>query len=258
MNYNPTRWVCQFPAERCNGIFYVYSESRPCPLAHKCLHTHRRTPLEYRYPQKHPNQRVLSLSDPQRYLEHAKRSCDLRRTFLQGEDHPSRRYYNKHREYMLQLSRNQYLAKKKKVVGGELLPCGNDCANCPYDDGCHYEDMPATKRSGAKPILQEYTLRKMVEEQYTVPQISEATGVGRGTIYARCRRLGIKPKSARKPGLKPLMSEHVLRKMVADQFTIPQISEATGIKPGTLYKRCQLLGLKPKRARAGKNENEEM
>lgn len=201
VKYNPTRWVCQFPQERCDGFFYVYGTKRPCPLFPKCqAAVVQNTPLEYRYPQQSENQRVLTLSDPQRYLVHAKRSCDLRRTFLTGDESPDRKYYYRNKDIMLARSREKYRQRslKKAGLGSMPLPCGSDCRNCPYDNGCHYDqedDIPA-KRPGPSALLPELELRQMVKDGLTIPEISARTGIKRKTLISRCYRLNIRPKYA--------------------------------------------------------------
>lgn len=201
MKYNPTRWVCQFPQERCDGFFYVYGIKRPCPLFPKCQKAAaRRTPFQYMYPQKSENQRVLTLSDPERYLLHAKRSCELRRTFLAGVESPDRKYYYEHKDIMLAQSKERYRKRCLKNVGQKLalFPCGNDCKNCPFDDGCHYEseDDIHAKRPGPQASLPEMELRKMVKDGLTIPEISSLTGIKKASLRSRCYNLNIKPKYA--------------------------------------------------------------
>lgn len=195
--YDPTRWVCQIRAEKCNGIFYVYGEARPCPLAGKCLDpANRRTPFEYLYPVQGENQRVIKLTDPERYLAHAKRSCELRRVFLQGDENPDRKYYQSHKDVIKAKSDEKYRRWKEAADEADRLglPCGGDCMNCPYDQYCPYEVR--IRRPGPKPSVREEFLRELAEDGFTVREISEMTGVTVGSVRARCRRLDIHPQYA--------------------------------------------------------------
>lgn len=203
MKYDPVRWVCQFPADRCDGIFYVYGEARPCPLAAKCMAPgQRKTRWEYQYPQQSPDQRKLKLSDPQRYLDHAKRSCNLRRAFLGGSvDDPDHRYYEGHKDVILAKQADVYAEQSVRRAEDDKhhLPCGGDCRNCPYDD-CIYEVQP--RRPGPKPSLPEEELRALCE-RYSVGDISRLTGVSKKALWARCRRLKIPIIRVGKGGWRP-------------------------------------------------------
>lgn len=141
--HDPARWICQCKSTLCDGVFYAYGREYPCPLWSKCKgHKHQ---IEYLYPQQHQNQRKIVLAEPDRYAAHAKRACDLRRAFLTGEDNPDKRYYDSHKDVISAKARRKY--REENPVESRVTtrlkpppPCGEDCMNCPYEDGCHYAD----------------------------------------------------------------------------------------------------------------------
>lgn len=152
MKYDPARWICQCRPEICNGLFYVYSEARPCPLRHKCLSSSRGHQLEYLYAQQSIYQRKLHLADPERYMAHAKRHLDLRRAFVPEEDKRlNRAHYERNKSRYAAIAARKYREAhleqehlKKPKYDLPLPPCGKACEEedgcCPFDDDCHFPD----------------------------------------------------------------------------------------------------------------------
>lgn len=153
LKYDPARWICQCKSSICDGIFYVYSEARPCPLWPKCRgNSHQ---LEYLYAQQSIWQRKLHLSDPQRYLEHAARSRDLRRVFVPEKcKAENRACYERNKDRYSAIAARKYREAhlhdppKAPKYDIPLPPCGRACeeedGSCPYDDDCHYPDWEET------------------------------------------------------------------------------------------------------------------
>lgn len=149
------RWICQKPAGKCDGTFRVYSSSHPCPLAAKCLGSpHYRGQLETVYAKAHFGRLAVS-SSPNWNVEHATRLNEVKAAFAREEFNAyHREYAAKNRDRLNRLYREKYNPSLERMLPGvkrlnapkEVLPpCGGDCENCPYDDGCRYPDFDAAQ-----------------------------------------------------------------------------------------------------------------
>ncbi len=143
VRYDPARWICQCKSTICNGVFYVYGQKQRCPLYPRCKGN--RHQLEYLYPQQSVFQRKVVLSDPQRYLEHAARSRDLRRAFVPEKvKRENQACYQRSKDKYSAWSKEKYRQQhppgfEKPRTDISPPPCGGECGeNCPYDDDCHY------------------------------------------------------------------------------------------------------------------------
>lgn len=156
------RWICQKPANKCNGIFSVYGEPRPCPLADRCLKCEDfRGQLEYVWPRNRFG-KLLIQSEPNWDREHLKRRSRAISAFCREE---LNEYYREYfarpevKEKRRELFRTKYDPPFSVLIPGyvpkgvkeELPPCGGDCRNGPYPecpDKCRYEDWegPLAKR----------------------------------------------------------------------------------------------------------------
>ncbi|HWS42092.1 MAG TPA: hypothetical protein VN421_03280 [Pseudoflavonifractor sp.] len=147
------RWICQKPAEKCNGMFRVYGEDRPCPLAPKCLGSpHYRGQLETIYAKAQFGK--LAVSSSQNWgIEHVARLNDAKAAFSKDAVNAYyREYAAKNRDRLNRLYREKYNPSLERMLPGvkrlnapkEVLPpCGGDCENCPYDAGCRYPGFDA-------------------------------------------------------------------------------------------------------------------
>lgn len=152
MKHNPARWICQCRSSICDGIFYVYSEARPCPLWKYCRG--HKSQLEYLYPQQSIFQRKVRLAEPERYMAHAKRALDLRRAFVPEDvKRLNRASYERNKSKYSAIAKRRYADAhleqehdKATKYDIPLPPCGKVCEEeegetwCPYEDGCRYAD----------------------------------------------------------------------------------------------------------------------
>jgi len=242
MKFDPVRWVCQFPAEKCDGTFYVHGQARRCPLAEKCLAPGKRTPWEYMYPQQHQDQRKLRLAYPERNLYRVRRSTALRRVFLHGgPDDPDRKYFAAHKDVILPRRRAAYAEKslQRQEDDRSRLPCGGDCHNCPYDD-CRYE-VQVKRSGGRKSSISEEDLRAL-GEKHTIEEIHQLTGISKKTLRNRCLRRGIPYVHIGLGSKDPRLSEDDLRAL-GGKHTIAEIHKLTGVPKSTIRRRCLKLGI---------------
>ena len=147
------RWICQKPTEKCNGMFRVYGEDCPCPLSAKCLGSpHYRGQLETIYTKAQFGKLAVS-SSPNWNVEHATRLNEVKAAFTrEAYNTYYREYAAKNADRLNKLRREKYDpplelirpdARPLNAAKEVLPPCGSDCENCPYDDGCRYPDFDA-------------------------------------------------------------------------------------------------------------------
>lgn len=147
------RWICQKPANKCNGIFSVYGEPRPCPLKERCLQSEDfRGQLEYVWPRNRFGKLIIQ-SEPDWDRKHLKRRGEARNVFCRKEENAYQREYYR-RPGMAERARARVKASRpplRDLIDGyvpsgvkvEMPPCGGDCRNGPYPecpDTCRYED----------------------------------------------------------------------------------------------------------------------
>lgn len=141
-NYNPGRWVCSRRPGKCDGFFRVYGQKMRCPLENKCKEDLKNT-YEWGYGEK-INGRFIGRGEPERTEEHWYRSHVLRRVFdPEHEKEEKRKYKLRHREEINQKKRERRARNRKESKVKEkkvILPCGEDCENCPYPV-CQYTDI---------------------------------------------------------------------------------------------------------------------
>lgn len=141
-NYNPGRWVCSRQSGKCDGFFRVYGQKMKCPLWDKCREDLKNN-YEWAYGKK-TNGRFIGCGDPERNEEHWYRGHVLRRVFNpEHEKEEKRKYKMRHREEINQKKRERRARNRKESKVKEkkvILPCGEDCENCPYPV-CQYTDI---------------------------------------------------------------------------------------------------------------------
>lgn len=163
--YNPARWVCVYKPEYCGGNFPYHGEMRPCPLAPKCKdYGGTRTPYEYTFQMSalHRGKKfrghILEMHDPEWKRQHKRRLQALHAAF-QTEQYLS----------TLQRQREKYRQRERPPKedkpprpNGAILPCGEDCGSCPYDE-CRYSDRDADayyhEAARAKKLLKDKNYR---------------------------------------------------------------------------------------------------
>lgn len=164
------RWICQKPLDHCNGRISVYGAPRPCPLAHVCKSlTHprdQRGQLEYFYRESRRG-RVLAVASPNWAKEHQTRYRAAQRAFAGEEVNAYHRGYRaahadeinrRHREkYCPSMERLRLLPPPKTIPPP---PCGGDCENCPWDDGCRYPNWDEEHTPKPRNREKEYACRK--------------------------------------------------------------------------------------------------
>ena len=161
-DYNPGRWVCVKGLDQCDGTKRIYGEKRPCPLAGKCVDDPRNRyefPLTRigtsgrfaEYKDLNWNKRHAAELDtliwcfaPEIKLERArkaradpaKREQENRR---QRERAAKKRQAREEQRYLPE-EEEEPLDKFGPGARHKLLPCGEDCRNCPKGGYCKYTD----------------------------------------------------------------------------------------------------------------------
>lgn len=155
---NPGRWVCVLSAAHCNGKRSVHGKVEPCPLRGRCG---MEPPNFYEYPltKEKGSHYYRELVDPHRTRQHQERWEDV----MQGlfpDLWKTRIARNRKRSKSVQEAKDRYEEKQRQEQlvrdwwdvhdeipgqGGRgarhlLLPCGEDCYNCPNGGECLYTD----------------------------------------------------------------------------------------------------------------------
>lgn len=142
------RWICTWPARNCNGKRYLKGRIEDCPLAQRCLDPSYKVTL-YEFPSHRVNGNIRELLDPLQPREHTRRRYSLIKVFdpelhrrrLDRKNELKRKYRRRAaaRKLMEQAVRELEASVKSMSRVSITLPCGEDCANCPYDE-CRYTD----------------------------------------------------------------------------------------------------------------------
>lgn len=142
------RWICTWHPQRCNGRRYVKGRIEDCPLAYRCLDPAYRVTL-YEFPALRIRGNIRELVDPAHRMQHARRyrvlievfDPERHRRILDRKNELKRKYRRKAaaRKLMEQAIRELEDTVRQKNRVSVTLPCGEDCANCPYDE-CRYTD----------------------------------------------------------------------------------------------------------------------
>lgn len=140
------RWICQRPLEVCTGMIRPYGQLVPCPLAHVCQGlTHprdRQGQLETLYPRSGYGLLRVS-SSPHWDREHRARYRAALQAFAPERISAGHKAY--WAKYGDQINAERRV-KRQNAAAGKVRqqytlpppPCGGDCENCPWDDGCRY------------------------------------------------------------------------------------------------------------------------
>lgn len=145
-DFDPSRWVCCRRPEKCDGNFRVYGQSYPCPLREKCAAGGKNSyewsygrRVQGRYPllSEHYCHRTawwhrrngLMMAFRPDYLAE-KRKIDRQR---HGKE------YDRRQQARRKAARERARAAEEPWARRELLPCGEDCENCPWGE-CRYGD----------------------------------------------------------------------------------------------------------------------
>lgn len=167
------RWICQKPRDKCNGIFSVYGEPRPCPLADRCLNSgYNMGQLEYVWPRNHFG-KLLIQSEPDWDKKHLARRRSAESAFCREELNAYYREYFARpevKETRREAFRTKYDPPFSVLIPGyvpkgikeELPPCGGDCRNGPYPecpDKCRYENWEGP-REKKRQLNRKYSKKK--------------------------------------------------------------------------------------------------
>lgn len=186
--HNPGRWVCSKRPEQCDGTFWVYSQPMACPIRAKCFwgrdNTYERTPGPKR------QGRFLSMDiDASWRREHGNRLACLQAAFA-----PELRKWAPTAEYKETRARK---AREKRAAQRvdtpppvkTILPCGEDCGNCPFDS-CRYSDaaeddaLEIARRETQRQRSREKYRRQRAREQIDPEYAAHRRALG----AARCKR----------------------------------------------------------------------
>lgn len=180
------RWICQKPSNKCKGMFSVYGEMRPCPLAEKCMQSKDfRGQLEYVWPMNNFRKLIIQ-SEPNWDREHLKRRNRAMRAFCREEVNAYYREYFARpevNEKRRRAFRERYDPPLSELIPGyvprgvkeEVPPCGGDCRNGPYPecpDKCRYEDWegPREKKRRIARAYQPIESARRKERMETDPE----------------------------------------------------------------------------------------
>lgn len=135
---NPGRWICTLQPGQCGGIFRVYGQDMACPLWERCREDANR--YEYSLGPK-VSGRYMSLdTDMEHRQRHGKRLSDLRAAFCPRRYERTDEQRERHARYVRERRRKQREAMAPPPEPERIyLPCGEDCANCPWE-ACRYTD----------------------------------------------------------------------------------------------------------------------
>lgn len=159
------RYICQRSAAECKRRFKQSGVWEPCPLAAKCARSpEARGQLERFWPLGKYG-KLLVQSSQKWNEEHLKRRNELKNVFAKEEMRAYYAAYRKRKPEKAEAAQAKFAAKKQAekelleelerdihadqtISFGEgarhlLLPCGEDCRNCPEPEGpdaCPYTD----------------------------------------------------------------------------------------------------------------------
>lgn len=210
------RWICQARADQCKGVFRVYGENRPCPLAGKCRASpYRAGQLEHVYLQ-NKFQKLMLSSEPDWNMKHAARRNEAKAAF--DRDAVSdyfRDYRARNREKINERFRTKYDPSLETLFPGrqpgnafkeQPPPCGGDCRNCPYDEGCRYPDWDAMldkKREAKREGRQRYAVKRRermaADPEYAERERAKARNYTRAYRQRKKALMGVKRKDEGPP-----------------------------------------------------------
>lgn len=138
-DFDPSRWVCCKRPERCDGTFRVFGQNFPCPLYEKCV-LGWKNQYEWSYGRRYRGRYPLLSEHFGHKFVWDRRRNDLMTAFcpdyLAEKRKISRQRHGK--EYDRRANEKKR-AKKRLDLGlewrkRELLSCGEDCGNCPWEE----------------------------------------------------------------------------------------------------------------------------
>lgn len=153
------RWVCTRRVSECDGYRIVRGRNEPCPLKRVCCDAwlfdfeDKWREALYEYPCTRFGDTIREISEhddpPDRAKQRNKRREDIILAFW-AEDIRAYRYEYNHRPEVIERRRiwernrmtKTRLMAHKKAKQRYVLPCGEDCENCPYGE-CRYTDEEA-------------------------------------------------------------------------------------------------------------------
>lgn len=141
-DFDPARWVCCKRPEKCDGTFRVYAQSFPCPLHEKCkqgLKNQYEWSYGYRYRGRY---QLLSEHFGHKFAWDSRRN-DLMRAFrpdyLAEKRKINRQRHGAEQDRRANAKKAAARAQRRAEPSADwarrgLLPCGEDCGNCPFGD----------------------------------------------------------------------------------------------------------------------------
>lgn len=163
------KYICVRSAKKCDGFRMLNGRRVPCPLSDSCLYEYlsnpeyRETAYDYPCSTYRGHARWLARSHDEK-MARDRRYAELNYIFGDTKQKSLERQ-RKHRaaereKQGRERDRPQITHRSRKKVR-DVLPCGEDCENCPYDS-CIYTDadmdelLRQNERARRKPVSDRY------------------------------------------------------------------------------------------------------
>lgn len=137
-DFDPSRWVCCKRPEKCNGNFRVYGQNYPCLLREKCKNG-TKNDYEWSYGARKRGRYPLLAEHFNHRAVWDDRRNGLMTAFCGDYLAKKRKISRKRNGKEYDRRANEKKAARRALERAQeppksVLPCGEDCFNCPWED----------------------------------------------------------------------------------------------------------------------------